>query len=74
MRKNYTHPLEDTTFDVYPLHERNRVTNIVTAGVGEGFDEQVIGKPNTAGFSGHGEEERGGIRMTTDFDAHSESQ
>ena len=54
MRKKYTHPLEDTTFDVYPLHERNKITNIVAAGVGEGFNEQVIGKPKTAGFSGHG--------------------
>ena len=70
--EKYTHPLEDSTFDVYPLHERNTATKIVTTGEGEGLDEQVIGKPNVAGFSGHGEEERGGIRKTTDFDAQYE--
>lgn len=66
--KKYTHPLEDSTFDVYTLHERSRATNTVTAGVGERLEEQVIGGPETAGFSGRREEERGGIHKTTAFD------
>ena len=72
--KKYAHPLEDTTLDLYPLHERNTVTNFLTTKEGEGFDEQVIGKANTAGISSHGEADRRRICKTTDFDVHSESQ
>lgn len=68
MPKKNTHPLDDSTLDVYPLHERHRATNIVNTGVGEGLEEQVISEPNIAGFLGHGEEESGGIHKTTDVD------
>ena len=44
----------------------------MTTGEGEGLDVQVIGNPNVTGFSGHEEEEIGGIRKTTDFDAQYE--
>ncbi|CAD6579774.1 MAG: hypothetical protein ASARMPRED_009244 [Alectoria sarmentosa] len=67
-QKRYTHPLEDTTIDVYPLRERDTSTNITVIGTREGLEEHAIGGANTARFSGDGWNKREGIQKTTEFD------
>ena len=67
-QKRYTHPLEDTTVDVYPLRERDKSTNITAIEMREGLEEHAIGGANTARFSGDGRNKREGIQKTTEFD------
>ncbi|CAD6594347.1 MAG: hypothetical protein ASARMPREDX12_008697 [Alectoria sarmentosa] len=67
-QKRYTHPLEDTTIDVYPLRERDASTNVSAIGTGEGLEEHAIGGASTARFSGDGWNKREGIQKTTEFD------
>ena len=66
--KKYTHPLDDTNIDIYPLQGQKAITNIMALGMEEGSDQNAVGNSKNTSLSGNEGIENDTIRRTTEVD------